>query len=487
MDENCGHQKWLTTPRFVLYQGPSRKVRIIDDAKASALNAAYSSTFKLQLQDNEYIAAMIRTTLTEQSRTGRLATWLGRTLDLSKAYKELAILPQHSHLAVVAFPVGGKWRFYKSIALPFGARGSVYGFVRVAQALWFVVTKLLKAITCNYFDDFPMIEKTEGAKVLSSAFGAVLDMLGWVYAKEGDKAQSFAEAFDALGVTYSLQDSRSGCFEVANKAGRLDKICDILQGISNAGRITSAQAAEVQGLLNFTCGFFATKGVRQLISAFAPLAERHLDQDVTKLRALCAYAIAILKGLRPRKHGVSDATDPILVFTDGALEGQIATAGAVIFDTRLGTDECFEIEVPRELLQEWLASSEQCISQIELWAFIAVRWHYRTEFANRRALAWIDNEAARMCLIKASSHSPTMAAMCQLACEIECSHPSMFWFERVPSFSNPADMPSRNQVRKAAKLLGLKQGSRLICAPNLVAATVKAGREPYSVSHFAGA
>ena len=40
MDENCGHQKWLTTPRFVLYQGPSRKVRIIDDAKASALNAA---------------------------------------------------------------------------------------------------------------------------------------------------------------------------------------------------------------------------------------------------------------------------------------------------------------------------------------------------------------------------------------------------------------------------------------------------------------
>ena len=47
--------------------------------------------------------AMIRTTLNEQSRTGHLAAWLGRTLDLSKAYKQLAILPQHSHLAVVAF------------------------------------------------------------------------------------------------------------------------------------------------------------------------------------------------------------------------------------------------------------------------------------------------------------------------------------------------------------------------------------------------
>ena len=253
MDANYSHQKWLTTPRFVLYQGPSRKVRVIDDAKASALNPAYSSTFKLQLQDNEYIAAMIRTTLNEQSRTGHLAAWPGCTLDLSKAYKQLAILPQHSHLAVVAFPVGGKWRFYKSVALPFGATGSVYGSVRVAQALWFVVAKLLKAITCNYFDDFIMIKKTEGAKVLSSAFGAVLDILGWVYAKEGDKALGFAEAFDALGVTHSLQDTRLGSFEVANKAGRLEKICDILQGISEAGRTTSAQAAEVQGLLNFTC------------------------------------------------------------------------------------------------------------------------------------------------------------------------------------------------------------------------------------------
>ena len=120
--------------------------------------------------------------------------------------------------------------------------------------------------------------------------------------------------------------------------------------------------------------------MRQLISAFAPLAEHHPNQDAPKLKASCAYSIALFKRLRPRKHGVNDPTDPILVFTDGALEGQIATAGAVIFDTRSGTGECFEIEVPKELLEEWLASSEQCISQIELWAFIAVRWHHRTDF-----------------------------------------------------------------------------------------------------------
>ena len=103
---------------------------------ASSLNTGYSSTFKLQLQDKDYIAAMIRAAMLERQRHGIADTWFGRTLDLSKAYKQLAIMPEHAHLAVVGFPVGGQWRFYKSVALPFGATGSAYGFVRVSPALW---------------------------------------------------------------------------------------------------------------------------------------------------------------------------------------------------------------------------------------------------------------------------------------------------------------------------------------------------------------
>eukprot|EP00438_Fugacium_kawagutii_P019357 Skav210201 [mRNA] locus=scaffold1264:141588:142514:- [translate_table: standard] len=191
LDKYYGHQKWLLNPRFALHQGLD-KVRVIDDAKASALNCAYSSTFKLQLQDTDYIAAMIGAALKKQASSGSQDSWKGRTLDLSKAYKQLAIYPDHSHLAVVGFPSKGAWKFFRSIALPFGATGSVYGFVRVSQALWFIVTKLLKAITAHYFDDFPMIEREPGARILSSSFGAVLDLLGWQFAKEGDKAGDFA-------------------------------------------------------------------------------------------------------------------------------------------------------------------------------------------------------------------------------------------------------------------------------------------------------
>ena len=486
LDGFYGHQKWLLNPRFALHQGLN-KVRVIDDAKASSLNTAYSSTFKLQLQDNDYIAAMIRATMIEQKRQGLSDTWLGRTLDLSKAYKQLAIMPGHAHLAVVGFPVRGQWQFYRSVALPFGATGSVYGFVRVSRALWFVVTKLLKAITSHYFDDFPMIERTAGARVLSLSFGAILDLLGWQYAKEGDKASDFALAFDALGVTYTLNHAPSGGFEVANKAGRLEKICELLEAIEKRGIVTGAQAAEVQGLLNFACGFFSTKAVRQLVSAFAPLADDRSPEAKRKLVALCRYSRAILVALGPRSHRLTDTDSPYLIFTDGAFEGGRASAGAVIVDTARDFGSCFAVDVPQDLLNLWLETTDQVICQIELWAFVAVRWDLRATLLNRRVIAWIDNEAARISLIKAASHSPTMAAMCQVCCDMEISHPTMLWIERVPSVSNPADLPSRHQARRASESLGLNLSKTLHCDSELVRAVGNATKHPFAVPHTTGA
>ena len=40
--------------------------------------------------------------------------------------------------AAAGVPISGEWRFYRSVSLPFECTGSVYGFVRVSQALWFV-------------------------------------------------------------------------------------------------------------------------------------------------------------------------------------------------------------------------------------------------------------------------------------------------------------------------------------------------------------
>ncbi len=93
MSDLVGHHEWLLNPRFVLYQGESSKVRIIDDAKVSSLNAAYTSVIKLQLQDSDHISAMAM----EVARTAKHSSqpkrcWLGKTYGLKKAYKLVCFL-----------------------------------------------------------------------------------------------------------------------------------------------------------------------------------------------------------------------------------------------------------------------------------------------------------------------------------------------------------------------------------------------------------
>ena len=82
--------------RFVIEQGA--KLRPIDDGLEAQLNSAYTSTIRLDLQDADYVVA-----LALDLGKSRDLDWVGKTLDLSKAYKQLPITPDHRDLAVVFF------------------------------------------------------------------------------------------------------------------------------------------------------------------------------------------------------------------------------------------------------------------------------------------------------------------------------------------------------------------------------------------------
>ena len=483
MTHHLGTSEWLLNPRFVVYQGEARKVRVIDDAKASSLNAAYTSTVKLELQDVDYISAMVCQLMREAHCSPHVKgqTWLGKAFDLSKAYKQMAVQEDHQHLSVVGFQYRSRWLFYKSVALPFGATGSVYSFVRMSRALWHVITTGLYAITSHYFDDFPTIECFGGSKVLSLAVQSLLDELGWQYAKEGVKALSFCEAFDALGVNFKLERLHLGDLTLQNKPGRIDKICSILESIAAKGRISQAEASEVQGLLNFASGYFVTRSLRHLVSAFYPLAESVQEQsDVVKL---CRYTIAVLKALGPRVHKLSDKKQPVIIFTDAAWEDSQATAGLVLCDPINGLRLCRQIVVPKCLVDHWTKDgTEQIISQIELFALLATRFACKDLLLNRRCICWIDNEAARFAAIKSSSSSSTMRSMARCLCELEISFPSFIWIERVPSSSNPADMPSRLKVREASHLMQLHEVDPLVVSEAFAQSIINLRDDPYSSS-----
>ena len=92
----------------------------------------------------------------------------------------------------------------------------------------------------------------------------------------------------------------------------------------------------------------------------------------------------------------------------------------------------------------------------ELWA----EW-----LRGRRALIFVDNDAARHAIIRGASPSGPSALLVEQFWSAEARLGAFSWIERVPSPSNPADGPSRLRfsdpalrgvrVRDVAEALGL--------------------------------
>ena len=70
----------------------------------------------------------------------------------------------------------------------------------------------------------------------------------------------------------------------------------------------------------------------------------------------------------------------------------------------------------------------------------------------RKIIWFVDNEPSKESLVRGFSASAASAALVQDFYDCESTCPTTSWFTRVPSFSNLADMPSRNQVSECAKL-----------------------------------
>ena len=103
----------------------------------------------------------------------------------------------------------------------------------------------------------------------------------------GVKALDFAEEFNALGISVQLKQLHQGSFVLANKEGRVSRICKMLDLVEQQETISKSRAAEIQGHLNFAGGFFTSKALRFLVSSFGRSAD--LPKSISKqdLQLLC--------------------------------------------------------------------------------------------------------------------------------------------------------------------------------------------------------
>ena len=120
------------------------------------------------------------------------------------------------------------------------------------------------------------------------------------------------------------------------------------------------------------------------------------------------------------------------------------TFGAVVFDGSR-RPETFRAVVHPETIELWKTklNQEQVIGQAELFPVLVARLTWPDWFKGRRVINFIDNESARLGLVKAYSPVlPSLDIISRCLCWDHVFH-STCWFARVPSDSNIGDSPSR--------------------------------------------
>ena len=457
---HLGRSDWCVVRRFVLVQGAEMKLRPIDDCLEAQLNNAYTVSSYLKLQDIDYVTGLalrIADSLASGTTGPGIEQWLGKCLDLSKAYKQMAIHPSHRHLAVIFYhDHSGAPKFYVANSLMFGASAAVYSFNRVSRSLWFLLNKML-VIPCGvFYDDFPMFQPESLAADGDEAASQLLDLLGWKHAKTGSKAAPFQQRFNVLGCTLDLSEIVGGTLTLENKPGRVDRLVALLQQTRKDGMLTKHQGQIVHGLMRYACGFFSGKYLHQVCAEVMALSTSTSRKSVKDVTSFCDYAIQMLQAACPRRLHSAFEKRPVLIFTDGCWEPEFAGIGAILVDMATGQKMVCSGVVPDALVRKWKQLvGDHIICQIELYVMVLLRWQFRSWLLNRRSIWWVDNDAARYCTIKGLSPSPSMRFLVREFYALDSESPTYSWIERVPSSSNLSDGPSRHDCSEALQILGV--------------------------------
>ena len=476
--QRVGSPNWLATRRFPLEQ--KDKTRLIDDALASGLNASFGTSNKLVLFDVDTLMSLAvqvakafnnpcdPLSLLDGSSVGLnvSATWSrpfrlqGRTLDLQAAYKQIGPRMDElwNRIIMVYNPAGKSVSYFISSALMFGSTAAVYAFNRVSRSLWHILAHTLSLWLTVYYDDFPILEMAETAESADEGITAILDLLGWKFARTGKKAEPFADVFDVLGVTFDLRGTANGNIVLRNKTARVAALVSTLDSLILGGRLEPGVASPLHGQLNFTQGQFLGCPLKPAMQFFSKVATHGWSDEMrSELAVACLYAKTVLETEEPRVINIHEDNTPILVFTDGSWEPTSSTpagAGMVIVDPHSGMRVVHEVRVPGELLERWQALGKtQLIAELELLPILIFFEQYQTLCKRRRILLFVDNNAIRDAVAKATSRSLTLLVLLSELHRLWACCQCLCWVSRVPTKSNISDYPSRQRPEEAARII----------------------------------
>ena len=330
-------------------------------------------------------------------------------------------------------------------ALPFGAVGSVAGFLRISHALWYIGTTALGFWTA-FYADFSVLSREELLHSTSTTCELLFRLLGVDFADSGRIAVPFSRNFKMLGLVVNTENSSRKTVTITHIDDRRRELVSTMQGVLDSGNLSPKEAEKLRGRMAFfegyTFGRIANASVKNLgRMSLNKTANNVLSSDLVQTLRFLMKRVEIAEPVMIERC----FSETWLVFTDGACEAEKAFGGigGILISASGSCVSYFSAEVPAWVMSKLLEESANPIHELELLPIYLAAFMWVGKFNKSQVVWYVDNESSRMAAIRGSGETHHASSIIEAFVEIECSSQIKSWFSRVPSYSNPADGVSR--------------------------------------------
>ena len=445
VSECLGCEDWIPTQRFEVVQ--KNKVRGCDSATTNMINQVTKITEKLQLPSTDMNVAVLRL-LRKVAPDEAILGWV---LDERKAYRQVAVRPDHRKFSVICLkdPTSGLPSFFVMVGHSFGLVSAVYNYNRRSAAINEFLVSIFGLVAFSFYDDKYGFEPATTAGCAREVAEKVHEWLG---ARFDQKKLQLSSAPTILGVTYNLE-----AMQLEIKKERREEISSEIDAILLSGLLDPGSAGKLKGKLMFGASqlwgkvgraFLRVISERQYLR-FPIKNEFKLDAPLTE--ALKQWKKLVNEGPpRPIEMACSKPAD-LVIFTDGFTPDPRSSdtlpdrVGAVMFDRRLRQPVQFSATVPVEIKKRWLQRTTQIVP-VEMIATVLALETFAERVRGADVILLIDSEAVEGSLVKGYSSRDDLCRIISLFWDLAFQLRVRIFIDRVSTDANPADWPSRDKL-----------------------------------------
>ena len=426
------------------------KIRLIDDLSASGINQTVQTSESPKPHSADFIAAMLLAVM----KVGKCSKLMGRSYDLKSAYKQLAIASGSLSFAYVAVynPAKARPEVFQLLAAPFGATRSVFSFLRLSNALWYIGVKALSIVWSCFFDDYVVFSRDEHVINTEQTVTLLFKLLGWKFAEEGDKAEAFSREFGALGIRINLEDTDKSLVKFTNTEKRSSELVNTISELLAKGSMTTLEAQKLRGRMQFMDGqLFGRLGklcMREVTThAFDAKTSRLGTRTCDALRRFMVF----LEHAEPRR--IHLGTDDVWhIFTDACYEPNASDwkcgLGGVLVSPKGEQAAFFSVSLNSDQLELLGADTKKTIIfEAELLALVLAFSVWRNFIEAFSVICFVDNNSARDVAISGNGRNITANCLIEFLLKLEMASCTTPWYARIPTPSNIADEPSRGSIQ----------------------------------------